>query len=131
MAVLWGASVTGVSNKLPNRNGKLTEPQVVDNLETASGLLLAMVGSEDAVPTVLWEFAARVVETGAAALTEAQDFPEQSTAKTSLASVMWAQFIDWQMQVVKGVEALGGEPAVSERPAYNFAPPWGVQWSRF
>lgn len=131
MAVLWGASVQGVSNKLPTRMGKLVEPQVVDNLETASGMILALVGSEDAVPVPLWEFVARVVETGAAALTEQQDFPEQSTEKTSLASVLWAQFMGWQKNVQAGVEAAGGEPPIQERPAYNFAPPSGIQWARW
>lgn len=131
MAVLWGASVQGVSNKLPTRMGKLVEPQVVDNLETASGMLLALVGSEDAVPLALWEFAARVVETGAAALTEQQDFPEESTAKTSLAAVLWAQFMGWQASVQAGVEALGGEPPTQERPAYSFAPPAGIQRARW
>jgi hypothetical protein len=90
-----------------------------------------MVGSETAVPGPLTEFAARAVEWGAASLTEQQDFPEQSTAKTSAAAVCWAQFLLLANQVVAGVEALGGEPSIAERPAFTMAPPTMIQWARW
>lgn len=131
MAVLWGASINGVSNKLPTRNGVLNTAQVTDNLETATGLVLARVGSEGAVPPALWQLAARVVEFGAAALTEQQDFPEQSVQKGSLGQALWGLFETAIAQVVSGVEALGGEPSVAERPAYNFGPQKMLEWIRF
>lgn len=131
MAVLWGATPDGVSNKLPTREGRLDGAQVVDNLETCSGYLLSIVGSEGAVPAGLVELAARTVEWGAASLTEQQDFPEQSTAKTSTAQVCWAQFEKLAAQVLNGVTAVGGEPPVSERPAFNFGPTRLIEWLQF
>lgn len=126
MAILWGASVQGVSNKLPTRQGQLDQAQVLDNLGTASGLLLALVGDVAAVPTPLMDLAAKVVEYGAAALTEQQDFPESSTAKDSAATMLWSLFTSLSGQLQTGVEALGGEPDVAKRPAYNFPPPMMV-----
>lgn len=131
MAVLWGATPGGVNNKLPTREGKLDGAQVVDNLETCSGYLLSIVGREDAVPAGLVELAARAVEWGAASLTEQQDFPEQSTAKGSMAQMCWSQFTQLAERVLAGIEAAGGEPPVSERPAFSFGPPRMLEWLRF
>src|ERR1039458_690729 len=103
MAILWGASVQGVSNKLPTRNGSLDQTRVLDNLGTASGLVLAKVGDEAAIPPVLVDLASKVVEYGAAALTEQQDFPETATAKDSAATVLWGMFADLAGQLQAGV----------------------------
>jgi hypothetical protein len=129
--VLWGASVGGVSNKLPTREGNLNTGQVTDNLETVSGLVLAKVGDVSAVPDALVELAGKVVEFGAAALTEMQDFPEQSTRDSSPAASLWAQYELLAGELQAGVEALGGEPDVQQRPAYMFPPPSLTRYQRF
>jgi hypothetical protein len=130
-SILWGASIQGVNNKLPTREGQLNADQVNDNLETASGLVLSRVGAVGLVPQVLVNLAAKVVEYGAAALTEQQDFPEQSTDKASLAVALWALFGKLTEQLVTGVEAVGGEPNVAERAEFNFAPPLMIQYQSF
>ncbi len=128
---LFNESQTGVSNKLPTYAGVFDAAQVTDNLETAADLVLARVGSAAAVPTPLWDLGSKVIEYGASALTEQQNFPEQSTAKDSMAQVLWALFTSLLEQLVAGVEALGGTPNVETQPAFNFAPPWMIQYRQF
>lgn len=128
---LWRESVEGVSNKLPTREGDLDVSQVVDNLCTAAGLVLARVGDVGLVPDVLVDLASKVVEFGAASLTEQQDFPEQSTNKDALGNVLWTTFMSMMQMLVDGVEAVGGEPNVETRPAFTFAPPWMIPYRAF
>ena len=131
VSVLWGASITGISDKLPTREGVIDQGRCMDALETASGLVVARVGSSTAVPAALVNLAAKVVETGAAALIETGDFPEQSTDKTSLGATLWATFETLLTALQLGVEAAGGEPAVSLRPRYVFPPPLMVSMMGF
>ncbi len=100
-------------------------------LETVTGLVVARVGSTTAVPSELQNLAAKVVETGAAALIEQGDFPEQSTQAGSLAARLWALYDKLLEALVAGVEALGDSPAVSMRPAYNFPPPLLTRYMNF
>jgi len=132
--ILWGATIDGVSNKLPTRAAagiQLDVGRAVDNLETISGLVVARVGAPDAIPPVLTTLAARVVEYGAAALFEQQDFPEASTSDTSNAAVLWKQYEDLLQQLEDGVEAVGGEPNVQLRPIFTFDPPYMVRYREF
>jgi hypothetical protein len=122
-SILWGASPAGISVKLPTREGRLNQGQAIDTLETISGLVLARVGSVGDIPTPLLSLASKVVETGAAALIEISDFPEQSTDTNSLGQILWKQYNSLLEALVAGVEALGGEPDVMKSPLYNFPPP--------
>lgn len=130
-SVLWGASVSGVSDKLPTREGVIDQGRCLDALETVSGLVLARVGSSTAIPAGLTNLAAKVIETGAASMIEAGDFPEQSTDKASRAQMLWGQYLQLLESLVSGIEALGGEPAVSLRPVYVFPPPGMYGYQRF
>lgn len=130
-SVLWGASISGISDKLPTREGVIDQGRCLDALETATGLVVARVGSATAVPTILQNLAAKVVETGAAALIETGDFPEQSTDKTSLGATLWAMYGQLLDALQAGVEAVGGEPAVSNRPLYVFPPPLMTAYMQF
>jgi hypothetical protein len=130
-SVLWGASITGILNKLPTREGAVDQGRALDALETISGLVLARVGSTTALPAGLENLGAKVIETGAAAMVEQGDFPEQSTDKGSLAQVLWGQYGQLLDALQAGVEALGGDPAVSLRPAYVFPPPLMLRYQQF
>jgi hypothetical protein len=130
-SVLWGASITGIDNKLPTREGVIDQGRALDALETVSGLVLARVGSVSSLPPLLQNLGAKVVETGAAAMIESGDFPEQSTDSGSLASRLWAMYEQLLEALVSGVEALGGDPAVSLRPAFNFPPPSLLRYQQF
>lgn len=128
-SVLWGASISGILNKLPTREGVIDQGRGLDALETVSGLVLARVGSTTALPAGLQNLGAKVIETGAAAMIETGDFPEQSTDAASLGARLWAMYEQLLEALVAGVEALGGDPAISLRPAWNFPPPdmWRYQ----
>jgi hypothetical protein len=128
---LYSESQSGVSNKLPTYNGVLNVDQVNDNLATAADIVLSRVGTVGDVPPTMVDFASKVIEYGAAALTEQQNFPEQSTSDTSLGQVLWRIFNQLLEQMVAGVEAAGGEPNVETRPAFSFAPPWMTQYQQF
>ena len=128
-AVLWGASIAGVTNKLPTyiAGGQIDQGMALDALETASGLVLARVGAVGQVPEVLANLAAKVVETGAAAMIEKSSFPEQSTDAKSLGSVLWSTYEQLLEALVAGVEAVGGDPNVAMQPVFSMPPPgmWG------
>lgn len=128
---LFAESLAGVENKLPTYDSIIDTSQVNDNLGTAGGLVLSRIGTVGDVPAPLTDLASKVIEYGAAALTEQQNFPEQSTMTTSRGNVLWAQFLDLLERLVAGVEAAGGEPNVETRPAFSFAPPWMVQYMDF
>lgn len=123
-AVLWGASIAGIYDKLPTRAPySIDAGRCMDALETVSGLVAGRVGSDTAVPAALTNLAAKVIETGAAAIIEQGDFPEQSSEKTSLGMVLWARYESLLQSLAAAVEEMGGEPPVSMRPAFNFPPP--------
>jgi hypothetical protein len=128
---LFGESIAGVENKLPTYDGIVNVDQVNDNLGTAGGIVLSRIGTVGDVPPTLVDLASKVIEYGAAGLTEQQNFPEQSTATNSRGNLLWAQFEDLLERLVAGVEAAGGEPNVETRPAFNFAPPWMIQYMEF
>lgn len=130
-SVLWGASIAGINNKLPTREGNIDQGRALDALETVSGLVLARVGSTTALPAGLQNLGAKVIETGAAAMIETGDFPEQSTSDTSLGARLEAKYEQLLEALVAGVEALGGDPAVSLRPAFNFPPPMMLRYQQF
>jgi hypothetical protein len=131
MAPLWQETIEGVSIKLPTREGNINPERAYDNLITAGGLVLSRVGAVGLVPAVLVPLASKVVEYGAAWLTEVQDFPERSTETDSSASVLSVQFQSMLEQLVAGIEAVGGEPNVETRPAYSFDPPWMLRYQAF
>lgn len=126
-SVLWGASISGVDDKLPTREGVIDQGRALDALETVSGLVLARVGAVGDVPAALANLAAKVVETGAAAIIEKSDFPEQSTDAKSLGNLLWSTYLELLEALVAGVEALGGEPNIQMQPMFAFPPPgmWG------
>lgn len=130
-SVLWRASITGIANKLPTRQGLIDQGRALDALETVSGLVLARVGSTTALPVGLQNLGAKVIETGAAAMIETGDFPEQSTDTASLGARLWALYDQLLEALVAGVEALGGDAAVSMRPAFVFPPPSMIRYTQF
>lgn len=132
--ILWGATIDGISNKLPTRAAAgvpLDAGRAVDNLETAAGRVLAKIGSVDALPAPLVALAGHVIEYGAAAQFELQDFPEESVSNTSSAAVLEAKFVQLLNELVAGVEALGGEPNVQMRPIFTFDPPSMIRYKEF
>lgn len=130
-APMFTESFQGVSNKLPTRDGNLNQTRVQDNLNTAGGIVVSRVGGVGLVPSLLTELASLVIEWGAAALTELQDFPEQSTEADSAYQSYWRTFTMLTDTLVKGVEALGGEPDVQERPIFTFDPPALTPYQQF
>lgn len=122
-SILWGANTGGILAKLPTREGQLDIGQARDALETYSGLVLARVGSVGDIPPALTNLAARVIETGAAAMIEISDFPEQSTDANSLGQVLLRRYEVMVDALVAGVEALGGEPDIMQAPAVSFPAP--------
>jgi hypothetical protein len=122
-SILWGASPDGILTKLPTREGHIDYGRMVDSLEMVSGLVLGIVGSDTAIPAPLLNLASKVIETGAAAAIEQEDFPEQSTNAASLGRVLWDRYAQLLKSLRDAVEALGDEPNIMQTPAFNFPPP--------
>ena len=133
MAILFGASLQGVLNKLPTfkaaqaAGATIDSDSIEDNLETASSWVIARVGSEGAVPALLTDMARTVVEIGAAALTASSTIPEDDDG-TKFAENLWKRFEKGRDELAIGVEREGGAPPPGEMPESLFPPPQLTQW---
>lgn len=139
MPILWGATVTGVLNKIPalkqaQDNGQTVDADPIeDALETACSYMLARVGGAadgSIVPSMLADMARSLAEVGAASMYEAGARPEDENGN-SLANTLWKRFTDGLEQLALGIEREGVEPSIGSRPAVNMPPPWLLQWRGF
>ncbi len=139
MALLWGATVTGVLNKLPtlksaaSQGGQIDDDTIEDNLEIAQSWVIARVGGDltgSGVPVVLNDTARSMVELGAAGLTAMMFIPEDDNGN-SFGKTLWKTFEAGLEQLAIGVEREGQEPPIGERPAFYMPPPLLVQWRGF